>query len=483
MRSAACRFLAAALCVVGAAALAADPPLGGAPIPDVLAELRRVESAGYRGGTGEMRIAYQDLARGRPQDPLPRVYLAWIGAPSDDSWNQLKAVATIFPEHPWPHWGMGRIYITWKMRDQAKQEFELVLKRSPNFYPALTGQGDLLRSMDDLAGAEARYRAALAIADDAEAHAGLGLTLLAQGKADEARGELKKAVALWPDQPKVLAALLKLGVEAKDPGAAEVAVKLCDLQPRNREARKTLGDLRFDAGDKAEAAKEYERLTRLGNPELDVVRRLATLYRELADAEGEDRTLQLLATLDKADAEIPLRSAELRFLRGDSEGAEGQLLEAQERAPRRASIRLRLGQLHEKQARLNEALEHYRAAAELEGEGAEQAKADAKRLTDAFKLPAKKAVGDPNAINWRIGGTLEKFYQERRRANPKLEGLLRLRVRVSPEGAVLGVDVLEDTTKDALLLGHVYFSLRDAQFPKQKREPVFEFELAPKKGK
>ena len=57
-------------------------------------------------------------------------------------------------------------------------------------------------------------------------------------------------------------------------------------------------------------------------------------------------------------------------------------------------------------------------------------------------------------------------------------------MRISKEGVVEGVDVLEDTLKDPLLLGHVYFGLRDAEYSKQKGEPVFEFELgAKKKGK
>ena len=59
---------------------------------------------------------------------------------------------------------------------------------------------------------------------------------------------------------------------------------------------------------------------------------------------------------------------------------------------------------------------------------------------------------------------------------------LRERLALS-EGQATGVDVLEDTLKDPLLLGHAYFGLKDAEYDKQKGEPVFEFELGAKKKK
>jgi len=461
---------------------AAEPPLGAAGVKDVLAELRRIESAGYHGTSDRTRAELTELVRSKPGDPLPRVYLASMSGTTDEAWNQFKAVAQIFPENPWPHWGMARIYSAWKMRDPAKQELAQILKRDPKFYPALVVQGDVLRAAEDFAGAAQQYQAALALADDAEAHSGLGLAYAAQGKADEARGELKKGMALWPDQPKVLEALLKLSLQAKDPGAAEVAVRLCELQPKNRDARRQLAALRDEAGDKAEAAKEYERVLRLGNLELADVKRLAALYRELNDAEGEARTLQTLLALDKLDADVPLRLAELQQAKGDLEVAEGNLLEALQRDPKRTATQVKLATLALEKKAPHEALEHYRLAAAMTGPDAEAAKAEAKKLEESFKLQ-KPASGNVQAIQWRVSATLDKFAEERRRANPKLEGRYRLRVRVAADGAVEGVDVLEDTVADPLLLGHLYFSLRDAVYPRQKREPVFEFELVGKKGK
>ena len=44
-------------------------------------------------------------------------------------------------------------------------------------------------------------------------------------------------------------------------------------------------------------------------------------------------------------------------------------------------------------------------------------------------------------------------------------------------------DVLTDEVGDPILIAHAYFSLKDAVYPKKKREPVFEFEMGEKKGK
>ena len=254
------RFSCAALVV--AATVQAQPTT-----PEVMKELRRLEAAGLKGATDAIRIEYTTKAKERPSDPMLRVYLAWLSLPSDDSWNQLKAVATIYPDNQWVHYGMGRIYTKWKMRDQAKSEVELTLKRDPAFYPGITVLGDLALGHDDATQAEAQYRRALAVDDDPLARSGLGLALLKQGKKAEALEALKASTHAFPEQPTVLAALIPLLVEAKDPAVLDAAQAASDLRPKDRDARKTLADLRLEAGDKAGAAKEYDRLIALGNPD------------------------------------------------------------------------------------------------------------------------------------------------------------------------------------------------------------------------
>jgi Tfp pilus assembly protein PilF len=465
--------------------LAAAPPTGNAAVADVVRELQAITGAQARGTVNERRLAYQDLARKLPSDPLPRIYLAWCDMPSDDSWNQLKGIATINPENPWVHYGMGSVYTLWKMKDQAKTELETVLKADPKFYPAMVTQGDLALILGDPDKALERYKAALAIrGDDARANAGVGLLLLDKGKPDEAKAALAKSFAAWPDQPKVLRALYQLARDAKDtPNAAKYAAALAELSPKDRDARRAIADLRFELGEKEESAKEYERLLRLGDPDAAVLDRLAGIYRELGNSEAEERVQQQWSAFDKVNPQPAVRLAELMLARDAGEPAEGQLLEAIARDDKRADAHLMLARSRLRREDLFEALDSFRSAATGQGAVADEAKKEVAELEKKFKLPAKKPKGDVNAVNYAVSGSLNDLYNERKKTNAKLAagGLLKLRVRIDKEGVVQGVDLLSDTVGDPVLAAHAYFGLKDAQYEKKNREPVFEFELKGKK--
>lgn len=462
-------LLTATLIVVAPAA----PP----PVQEVLQELRGIESAGLRGKIDAVRLKYQDQARSRPSDALLHVYLAWCTLPSDDAWNQLKAIAAINPDNPWVHLGMGRIYTAWKMRDQARTEFQTILKRDPRFFPALSGQADLKFAEGDFAGAEAGYRAALAVGEDPRARGGLGLALLAQDKGD-ARAELDRAITGWPDQPPVLQALLKIHRAAKDPKAAtQTANLLAELTPKDAEVRRAVAELRFEAGDKPEAAQEYEKLLKVAAPTLDVLTRLEGLYQELKNVEGEERTLQMHAGFEKTNPAPNLRLAELAEARGNQELAEGQLLEAIDRDPKRAASHLQLARSRSKREALYEALAEYRAASAAQGEGVEDAKKETADLEKKLKLPARPAKGSVDSIYAAVAKGLNDFYLERKKEKPALAGEFKVRVKVAASGEVELVDLMSDTVGDPLLAAHLYYALHDAAYQKQKREPVFEFEL------
>lgn len=486
-------FSVVTLFLVGAATSAgAAVPVGNAPVPQVLAELFSIMSAHQRGNTGELRLKYTELSRQRPGDPLPRVYVAYCDLPSDEAWNLLKGVATIHPDNPWVRLGMAQVYASWKMRDQAKAELDAALK-TPGFYPAVTQQADLALAQGDAKQAEALYRKSLSMGEDARAHAGLGQLLLQQGNKPDGLTELRRAVELWPDQLSALKALVQNDIEslgmtqvAPGPGAykavADRAAKIADLAPKDRDARRTVAELRFKDGDKPAAALEYERLLRLGDVDQVVLERLAQLHRDLGDGEAEERALQQLAALDKQNPQPNVRLAELMLARGAKEAAEGQLLEAVDRAPTLAQAHLLLARLRAQHERFYEAVESYRAGAQGAGEGVEAAKKEGAELEQKLKLPAKKPKGSVDAIYGAVASSLNSFFAERRREKPALAGELKMRVRVAADGVVKGVDVVSDTVQDPLLVAHVYFALKDATYPKQKREPVFEFELKGPKG-
>lgn len=474
------------LLVVGGGALAGEPPGLTAPVPEVMKELRRIESAAWHGALDATRMQLEALSKSRPADPMLRVYVAWCSMPTDDAWNQLKNITQIYPDLAWAHYGMARIYVGWKMHDQARSALDQAMKKNLTFYPALVAFGDMARLKEDWAEAEKQYRAALAIEDDAEARAGLGLALHGQGKAGPAMAELSRAIALWPDQPAALKALLALQQAAKDPAAVKTLSTLAELQPRDREIRLQVANLKFDAGDKAGALREYEKLLKLGNPSPEIAERMMVLYREAKDAEGEERAAALLASLDKSAVAPVVRGAELKEARKDLDGAEKLLLEALERDRELADTWFRLGAISNAKGQPVAALERFRKGALKATPRADECKAEAKKLEEIFKLPAKPAKGSVDRIYGLVAKGLEDFYWLRRKGKPELKGTLKVRVKVSAEGVVEASEIVEDTLNDAPLAGHAVFALRDAEFEKRRREPIFEFELGvppSKKGK
>ncbi len=465
----------------GAAPAAADVPGEKASITEVQAELRRIESARVTGQLDYLRVQYQTLMRQRPGDAMPRVFNAFSVMPADDGWNQLNGMLPVFPENPWIRYGMGRAYIGWKMKDKAKTEFDLVLKRDPKFYPALLGLADLSRLAEDFTGAEAAYRKVLEQADDPLARTGLGLALKAQNKPD-AKAELAKSLAAWPEQPVVLQALFELAQAEKGPELLDLATKLAAVQPRNREVRRLIADTRFERGEKDEAAKAYEELLRLGNPELPIVERLAGLYREANNADGEERTVGLQASLDKAAPAPALRLAELRLAKKDTEGALKQLEDATARAPKSAEPVYRTALIKQEQRSLAQALGLFMTASTLEGPQAAEAQAALTKLAAELKLPKKPLSGTLEVVNGKVGTSLDALFQELRRKQKDLGGVLKARVKIDAEG-LAKAEIVDDTVGEPVLAGHLYGLLAQAQYAKKKREVVLEFELKGKKGK
>lgn len=467
---------------------------------EVQKRLRGIESAVLRAEVESIRAELKEQIRKQPGDVLLRVYLAWTSMPSEEAWNGLKAVAAVQPDNPWVHLGMGRVYASWKMFDRARAELGQALLQSPGFPPALTSLADVAAAEGRVEEARRLYEQALSSGGYAEAHAGLGLLLLDEARAESradggelgqpktverARQELERAVSLWPDQPRALAVLVELyRREGRTGEALPLARNWAALALRDPNATRQWADLEASVGEKAAAVAGYERWLRLAPvPEAEVVRRLAGLYGELNRPDDEERVLGQWVALDKTAIEPLARLAALAEARGDLALAEAHWAEAVERAPERGTLLLSLARHRERKEDWVGAVEAYRLGlTRSTAPGAEQvaeATSALEQLTGRLQLPPKPLRGTPDRVFALVSGSLQNLYRKRREERPELAGRLKMRVRIDERGEVLGVEALEDTLGDAILLGHVHFSLRDAIFPKKRREAVFEFELVP----
>ena len=148
----------------------------------------------------------------------------------EDSVTAYKAFIQLAPSEPDPYYGLGLVYQALGKTDEARAALTIYIKletrpekqkfvnqakaelaklgeakpateevaKTPDA-AALELEGDTLRAAGDVAGAEAKYRAAIAAdATYQPAHNELGALLYDAGKLDEAIGFLEQAVTLDP---------------------------------------------------------------------------------------------------------------------------------------------------------------------------------------------------------------------------------------------------------------------------------------------
>jgi tetratricopeptide (TPR) repeat protein len=453
------------------------------PETEVMGMLRQIETARLRGSLGTLRMQLETQAVERRSDSMPQIYKAWLTFPADTCWNELKAISSLHPENPWPYVGMGIIYVRWGMLEEARKPIASALQQVPGFAPALWAEALRLQAEGKVSEAEARLREALSHLDEPWIRADLGLLLSRQqGREDEARRELARALEAWPDQPEPLQVFARLAREAKDASAAaEAGEKLVSLKPHDREAHRLQAGLWLDAGDKQKAAQSLERYVARSGAEPAELARLARLYADLGDVPREEKALTRLMAVWN-EPEPVLRLAELAEARGDLAATESHLMQAAARAPRRCDILVRRARLLSKQERLRDALEVYRAALAAPESPVPEAAAEAEALVKRFRLPSTPAKGPEGKIYSRVSLGLVALYMERLKEKPDLRGVLTMRVQVDEEGRATQVAVVHDSLKDELISGHAWFAFKDAQYLPARAEPTFQYVFRPPKA-
>ncbi|MBE4751277.1 hypothetical protein G4177_24170 [Corallococcus sp. ZKHCc1 1396] len=451
--------------------LCASSALGARPVPasaaDGMAMLQRMEAARIQGSPSALRTELDAQEAKAPRDPMPRLYRAFLALPSDESFSEFKALAVLYPENPWPHVGMGLVYVRWKMLKEASAPLEAARKAVPGFAPALWVDGLRLQAEGKPAEAEARLREALAKLDVPRIRTDLGLVLAGRpGGAAEARALLARSVKDWREQPEALQVLSRLAGEAGDVKAgAEAGALLVALQPHDREAHRRQAEAWLAAGDKVQALKMLERYATLGGAEPTALATWARLSAELGRPEDEEKALVRLSAATPKDVEPLSRLATLAEARSDLAAMEARLTQAVAAAPGRADLQVRRARLFLKQERLVEAMAAYRATLAAPERPVPEAVEETAQLSRRLRLPATPAKGTVEQIYDRVSLGLVALYLEHLQANPDLKGNLKVRVDVDPTGKPTQVVVLYDSLQDALITQGASVAFMDAQYP------------------
>jgi Tfp pilus assembly protein PilF len=465
--------------------LSALPAWGARPVPasaaDGMAMLQRMDTARVQGSPSTLRTELDAREAKAPKDPMPRVYRAFLALPSEESFSEFKALAVVFPENPWPHVGMGLVYVKWGMLKEAAPPLEAARKAVPGFAPALWADGLRLQAEGKPAEAEGRLREALAKLDVPRLRTDLALLLAGRpGGTDEARALLVRSVKDWPEQPDALQVLSRLAREAGDAKAgAEAGALLVALQPHDREAHRRQADAWLAAGDSAQAARMLERYAALGGAEPSALATWVRLNVELNRPEDEAKALVRLAAATPKDPEPLLRLATLAEAKADLPEVEARLGQAVALSPERADIQARWARWLLKQERYFEAVAAYRATLAAPQRPVPEAAEEAAALNKKLRLPASPAKGTLENIYDRVSLGLVALYLEHLMEKPELKGNLKVRVELDATGKAQKVVVLYDSLQDVLITHHAHVAFMDAQYPPGSESPVYQYVFRP----
>ncbi len=145
--------------------------------------------------------------------------------------------------------------------DASRHAFEEARALDPDLDEAWVGIGSLALHGGDATAAETSFRRALDRRESARACSGLGLSLLASGRASEALLPLERALDLDPESLPAVYGIVRAGFETTDLGrAARRVAAFVELHPGNLHLVFTLAGIRYEIGDLDGAREMLDRV-------------------------------------------------------------------------------------------------------------------------------------------------------------------------------------------------------------------------------
>jgi tetratricopeptide (TPR) repeat protein len=404
-----------------------------------------------------------------------RLLWAWSNSDDQAALEAFQALVAQDPPLPWAYAGMARVYLHWKIWDQA----DAALARAINLNPAVAEfwvlKGDLERLREREGHAEEAYRRALRLRPTPFADDGLGLLAMDARHPGEARSCFIAARALWADDYVAARGLADVALATRDwRGALNELERLHQLAPQNLSAWHESIEVRKKLADSTGIVADAEAAVRLGDHDPVLLGLLLASYQQAARTNDELRVLKELDVSGAADAKS-------YRLMGDLEAAAGRQAEALDAyqkaivlAPKDAEVLQAHAHLLARRGMLVEAIDDCR-----------QLQALNQRLDDELSTVSKSAALAPKpisgrniaAINSALGAELHRLYRNLLRDKPALAGTMRLQVSVAADGRATGSEYRENTVGSPELAANLYWNARDARYPRAAARYVFSYEL------
>ena len=453
------------LALLLALATAAPPP--GVSAEEAQAAKAAVLRAMVRGRKGEPAARAGELAAGAT--PLDRFASSYAMADEEEAWARMRRLAMEEPELPWGELGMARIYVTWRLPDQAGPAFERALRIAPALPLAVLERAIGERRFKQADDALRDVQAVLA-QDPRDPRALLLLAQLEEDSGKDATRRYQAALQAAPDLFEAAAALARVADQRGDAKASLAYWERCgELAPRDPEVLRRLAELREAAGDRSGATKALGALlsqSRGGKAELQ---RLAELQRKLGNPDEEEKLLRRLRRLDATDRAPLLRLSELHRSQPDPAALEEDLTRLVQLDPHDAGSHLKLAAVRAKAGDLLGEIQQLFLAEQgteyPEATGARaRAKAERQHLKVETLAPEEPlVVADVKHLQAQLARVLDRAFTERRKELPALHGQLKIKLRVSAAGEVESVELTDDGVGDPPLAACLLLTARDAR--------------------
>ena len=189
---------------------------------------------GYRVESAELMRSFESRFETEPNRLVEiGFFYVQIEAPFE-AVRVLERAVQLAPEDHRAHNSLGSAYLISLRLDDAATEFQRAIEIDARDEFANLNLGNLARAMSDYEGAVSYYRKQIALKpDDAEAHGGLAIGLLALGRDEEAAPEIKRAMELAPADYRFLTQLCFFYVSRKKAALARPLIEqAARIEPR-----------------------------------------------------------------------------------------------------------------------------------------------------------------------------------------------------------------------------------------------------------
>jgi predicted Zn-dependent protease len=268
--------------------------------------LMRVEAGD---NDGAIRVTQELITEGRaPAELYNLASRAYLGAGRvQEAYDALRTATGLEPRAPENYIDLASICVEYENFDLGLEIVDIGLRHLPDAWRLHLHKGVLLAMKGLMAEAEKAFEEARRLAPDpAVSYAALAMTWMQSGQTDKAVEVLRAELPRRKDHlvPYIFAvALLRSGVEATDPAAAEAVEALrasIRADPSFAPARADLGRLLLKRDEPQAAIAELEKALEIDPANTPALYSLSQAYRKTGD---RARAQELLARVSKLNAE------------------------------------------------------------------------------------------------------------------------------------------------------------------------------------